>query len=376
MTHPARLMPFDELLAGLQARVECGLINEQADGDLRLYCYTKQCVYESVWDEFTMMARGLILDVVKREVVATPFPKFFNVGERGANDNWPALPFETHEKVDGSLIIIWSHNGRWRCATKGSFKSEQALKAQALLDSALSRCFTRLDPGDTLLAEYVGPDNRIVVHYGKSELVALGGYWLSGKELRREQVGMVAAKFGWRAAASYHYDSVTDLIAKMPTLPADQEGFVLRFSNGLRLKVKGDEYRRIHALISRCTPLALWEAMRDETDLGAVRRDLPEEFWLDFDGIVAVLTDRLSEIRIQTSDVAKRFENSSEKQVGLSLSSVPQTVRPFLFPYRRDGHLNSPKARTALFRAVRPTGNVLAGYTPSYALGRAFEEAA
>jgi RNA ligase len=44
-------------------------------------------------------------------------------------------------------------------------------------------------------------------------------------------------------------------------LPRDREGFVVRFASGLRIKLKGEQYCRIHKLISRCTPLALWDAM-------------------------------------------------------------------------------------------------------------------
>lgn len=59
--------------------------------------------------------------------MATPFPKFFNAFERG--ESIPDLPFETFEKVDGSLITIFWHAGEWRTATKGTFGSAQALWA-------------------------------------------------------------------------------------------------------------------------------------------------------------------------------------------------------------------------------------------------------
>ena len=47
----------------------------------------------------------------------------------------PDLPFETMEKLDGSLIIIFHHNGRWRTATKGSFTSSQAQWAENFLEN-------------------------------------------------------------------------------------------------------------------------------------------------------------------------------------------------------------------------------------------------
>ena len=81
----------------------------------------------------TLAARGLILDHAARRIVATPFPKFFNAGER--DGTIPDLPFETTEKLDGSLIIIFHHRGRWRTATTGAFDSDQAVWAQARLDA-------------------------------------------------------------------------------------------------------------------------------------------------------------------------------------------------------------------------------------------------
>ena len=55
-------------------------------------------------------------------MVAIPFTKSFNVGERA--DSIPDLPLETFEELDGNLIFIFHHKGEWRFATKGSLGSE------------------------------------------------------------------------------------------------------------------------------------------------------------------------------------------------------------------------------------------------------------
>lgn len=123
--HPARRMEFDELWEGLQAAKAERLVSENVGQDgLRLYCYSDSCVYDKGWNDITMLARGIILDPQEKRVVATPFPKFFNVGER--LDAIPDLAFETFEKLDGSLIILFHHKGEWRTATKGSLGSDQA----------------------------------------------------------------------------------------------------------------------------------------------------------------------------------------------------------------------------------------------------------
>ena len=81
-------------------------------------------VYEDGWDEHTTVARGLILDTEAGRIVASPFPKFFNAGER--RGGIPDLPFETFEKLDGSPIILYFYDGGWRTATNGNFDSGQA----------------------------------------------------------------------------------------------------------------------------------------------------------------------------------------------------------------------------------------------------------
>jgi RNA ligase len=81
--HPARILPFDRLVRGLEDAVRKRAVYAADDGDLRLYHYTDGCVYDGLWDAFSLLARGLVVDRQRKEVVATPFPKFFNLGERG-----------------------------------------------------------------------------------------------------------------------------------------------------------------------------------------------------------------------------------------------------------------------------------------------------
>lgn len=369
--HPARLMAFADLYDGLRAAVAKKTVNEQAgDNGLRTYCYSRECVYERQWDDITVIARGIVLDVDNKRIVATPFPKFFNVGER--DQTIPSLEFEIFEKLDGSLIIIFFHGGEWRAATKGSFRSEQAAWAKAWIDRHDLSC---LDKGSTYLAEAIYPENRIVIHYDREGLFLLAAYDGVGSEFTYDALAGVAERLGWPLAKRHHFNSVADLIAHTGALPATEEGYVLRFENGLRLKVKGEEYRRIHALISRCTPLAMWEAMQAGDDLLSIRRDLPEEFWPDFDSITTALGNRIEQVIRKVSEEASKVASWSDKELGLRLQTYPEDVRPFLFPYRKNaGDLLRGRTKLALFRHIRPTGNRLSGYAPSYAMNRVSAE--
>ncbi|MGI4815550.1 MAG: hypothetical protein ACRYGG_19740, partial [Janthinobacterium lividum] len=189
-----------------------------------------------------------------------------------------------------------------------------------------------------------------------------------------DDLQVTADALGWRVAKRYRYTSFSDLVSDARALPASSEGFVLRFENGLRLKVKGEEYRRIHSLISGCTPLAMWEALSAGDDMEAIRRDLPEEYWEDFDAIVGILRGRQRALLDRIAASATESTRLSDKDLGLSLGSIPADVRSFLFPYRKSGNKIEGKTMLSLWRSLRPTGNVLDGYVPSYAMGRALEE--
>lgn len=371
MRHPARTMHFDTLWEGLQKNKENGLINEtKSENGLSLFAYTQECVYSKSWNEFTLMARGLILNPADKRIVATPFPKFFNLGER--EESIPDLPFETFEKLDGSLIILFCHDGKWRCATRGSFSSEQAKWSQEWIEQF---DLSSLDFSVTYLLEAIYPENRIVVSYNFSGLVLLAGYHEDGYQLSYLELQWFSEDLGWRIAQRHAYSSVSDLLATTKSLPATEEGFVIQFVNGHRLKIKGEEYCRIHRMVSRVTPLAIWEAMEANDNLDAFRQQLPEEFWDDFDSIRYLLSNQISSLMSRLVDQAMELVEKSDKEVGLMLDSFEPEVRRLIFPFRKVGAgLLGSRYRKMVYQIIRPTNNRLDGYSPSSSMNRVQHE--
>jgi RNA ligase len=369
--HPAATVDFDVLFTELEWNVSEGLVKVQTDGRFVQYTYTQKCVVDRAWNDYNVLARGIILDPPNKKIVALTFPKFFNYGER--DNSLPNLPFQTYEKVDGSLIILFHDGYSWRTATKGSFDSEQAWNAADYLQTF--DC-THLDPDVTYLCEWVGPTNRIVVQYENHDLVVLGAYnVVSGFEVPFELLSITAEAMGMRTAKVYSFNSISELIAKTKELPAMEEGFVVRFKNGYRLKFKGDEYKRVHALISRCTPLGIWNLLRAGDDLGEVRARLPEEFWPDFDGICQALLDQATSNLGRVFVAAHCYRNLSDKELGLRLNELDEVERKFIYHYRNQG-VKFPEGRTRerFIDLIRPTGNKLEGYNPSWSMNRVSEE--
>ncbi|MER7761770.1 RNA ligase [Streptomyces sp. NPDC097619] len=265
-------LTLDELLPPheLKAALDAGHVVRKSHPELplSLYTYTRGCQYEQVWNRATTRCRGLVADDRTGEIVARPLPKFFNVGEHRAGRPYaPALPdepFEVHEKVDGSLAVIFHHADRWHVATRGSFTSDQARWAQRRLDS---RDTGALRPGTTYLAEILHPGNRIVVDYGaRHDLVLLAALRTAGGELPLAEaaehwtgIGSVVKVHPAVSLAELDRLTTAGLLPDgTPVGGTEAEGFVLRFASGLRAKAKLTEYVRLHKLLTGVTPRDIW----------------------------------------------------------------------------------------------------------------------
>jgi RNA ligase len=115
---------------------------------LTIWNYTPKVQYEELWDEITLMCRGLVTDD-EGNIVARPFKKFFNLEE---GKHTPTSEFEVFEKMDGSCIILFYYNDEWIFATRGSFTSEQAIKAKEL---SSKYPLENLDKNNTYLFEII-----------------------------------------------------------------------------------------------------------------------------------------------------------------------------------------------------------------------------
>jgi RNA ligase len=360
-------MSFDELEFGLSAAQIDGRVMVRTDGDLSLYCYSRDTVYNASWDPITQVARGLILDRKARRIVATPFEKFFNLGE--SNQLAPSGDFEAEEKLDGSMITVFNYNDQWRTATKGSLDSDQARMAQKFIQA------DKLDRvGGTCIFELVGPSNKIVVKYPKDELRLIGHYNDMGFESITAREDVIAGLLGVLRPKLFKAKSLAQLVDHVDRLPADEEGFVIQWPNGLRLKVKGAEYLKLHRAINGLSPLSVWDIMQTG-NAEAYRRELPEEFWADFDSIHEILSAKLKEILDDTAMLGAQWQDRSDKEVGLAIASgeIDRKKGQFLFAFR-NGLIDTPRVITNMYREFRPTANRLDGYTASCSLNRAVEE--
>ena len=267
------------MLEILNKYYEDGLLYKQVHPqlDLTIWNYTEKVQYESLWDDITLMGRGLVTNQ-EGDIVARPFRKFFNIEE---DKHTPTEEFTVYEKMDGSLGILFFYNDVWVLATRGSFTSDQAVKGFEMLKNYE---YEKLHKDYTYLFEIIYEENRIVVKYSFEDLVLLGmietktGYEVDlygeGNDIRLKNlitnIGIKVVK---------RYDGIKDYSLLKGLIGDNEEGFVVRFSNGDRMKVKGVEYLRLHKIMTNVSTTTIWEMLSEGKDVMDLLKDVPDEFY-------------------------------------------------------------------------------------------------
>ena len=270
----------------LEDYIDRGLVMKQTHPNLPLsiYNYTRTCQYDSMWDDVTINCRGLILDT-EGNVIAKPFPKFFNyeelVGNKFKHSEIPNEYFDVYEKMDGSLGICFYYNGEWHMATRGSFVSEQAVKGKELLGKYN---FQKLHTDYTYLFEIIYKENRIVCNYDFEDVVLLGvintktGIEVNlNSDTEDVRIQNIIKNIGLNVVMRYNtfgegFDELKREISN------SKEGYVIRFRNGMRMKIKGDEYVRLHRILTNFSTTDIWELMRTNGNINEFLDRVPDEF--------------------------------------------------------------------------------------------------
>ena len=263
----------------IEKLVEDGYISSRKhpSADLYILNYTPKTQYDKYWTEETLQCRGLIVDK-DGKIVARPFKKFFNVEEM---ESVPNEPFEVYEKVDGSLGITYFIDGKPYIATRGSFESPQAIKANEILYGMPAWKRDKLRSEITYLFEIVYPQNRIVVDYkGLNYLIFLAAIVTeTGEELSFDNV---LKDLNWIHGALKYNSFIQFHQIKNAVSRNDEdnfEGFVVRFKSGVRCKMKYDEYKRRHKILTQTSNISIWESLRDGKSLDEILDRIPDEFY-------------------------------------------------------------------------------------------------
>lgn len=280
------MKPID--FSNLEKMIEQKYISVQKHPTLDLYIlnYTHRAQFDRVWNNETLQCRGLIM-TGDNEIVSRPFPKFFNWSELPVSKSRHLqkkmlaneIDFTITEKLDGSLgISYFDSDGRMHIATRGSFVSDQAKKANEIWQTRYSSGPTYPYHKRTFLFEIIYPQNRIVVDYaGMEDLVLLAIIDTeTGIESDYETLRGVAEDHKMPVVAQY--DGLADF-SQLEQKP-NSEGYVVYFpKQKFRAKIKFAEYVRLHRILTGINAKRIWEILSAGQSLDEILDRVPDEFF-------------------------------------------------------------------------------------------------
>lgn len=310
------------------------------DKKYAVYTYTDQCVFDRMWDEITKNSRGHIFDTETGDCVAWTFPKFFNVGEN-PESAFDVLPWDTHydiyEKMDGWLGTLYRKDGKYWVASRGSFHSAGAEWASNFIQS---KDLSFLTEDVTLVFEIINKAQKIILDYKEDTLVVLAAFNRhTGEEFPRPIVEEWAKKAGLPIVKKYENMTIHDCL-KLQKEAKEGEGFVIRFKDGLRVKVKFDWYCQLAKMMADLSPISTWEAMKN----GFVNMEflvkLPEEIRPLAEKYKAALEEQYAKVhaRLMTGASGYVIKHSNSGEVDrramaleMEANKVEKSVRSMAF---------------------------------------------
>lgn len=227
-------------------------VKTKVDKNGKKYSIFMYNTIKSDWNnEITKLARGCIIDE-DGNYICRPYDKFFNSHETMADeiDYTSAIK---EEKLDGSIVKLYYHDGEWKFATNGMILAEEAMVNETMTFMDLVKMTEEyviimsshhiLDENKdkTFIFELTSPYNKIVVPYNKTKLTLL--------DIRDNTTGEIINKY-----KLHSNNPIALLLMNLPypkqySLTEDNlqiEGFVVKDTNGKMIKIKNAWYVSAH----------------------------------------------------------------------------------------------------------------------------------
>lgn len=248
-------------------------IREKAFGNISSFNFTRKAFEDGIWDNQTVVARGLYINTATNEIVARGFNKFFNIGER-KETQLDALaimkfPVTAYVKENGYLGLV-SYNAETddllitsKSELNGDFAKwlRDALYAQysaETIDKIREICKTK---NVTFVFENVDMKNDPhIIDYDRSDLylIAIIRNTIEFKQYSYNKLVKIATELGIKyKTKAYTINTYKEFVEWYKKVMADNykfndkriEGFVIEDSNGYMVKVK-------------CAYYSFWKSMR------------------------------------------------------------------------------------------------------------------
>ena len=215
----------------------------RADGMICLKYDYRHYDPDSEHADWYMEMRGIIFHADTMGIISRPVRKIWNLGEHGTKFD-PQRSHRIELKIDGSMIRTVDMHDHHRLATKSGITDISALA---------ERCMERNYPDErrwmddylaghrhTLVFEYVGPHNTVVIGYPEEQLILL--------TVRDNVTGEYIYDLDG-LDIPFPYLIGHDMTPDNVRQNGEHEGIVICHEDGHRIKVKSDWYVDLHHAI-------------------------------------------------------------------------------------------------------------------------------
>lgn len=245
-------------------------------------------------EQLVQQCRGIILDEDENwRCVSRPFDKFFNMGDpNAATFDWKFA--RIHEKLDGSLMVLYNYRGIWHVASSGTPDASGEVNGFGFTFKELfwrvwneRKYQLPLLAHITFMFELMTPYNEVIVRHPENRLVLIGA--------RQRDTGLYEPLhrfdgWGWEVNKMLSWQSLADLM-KFNFDPMKMEGYVVSDAEGNMVKLKHPGYVIAHQLKGSFSPRMVIEAVRSG-DFAEIVATFPE--WRDDFMVVKNTYDKLA----------------------------------------------------------------------------------
>lgn len=282
-------------------------IRKHPTEELYIYKYKANVTFEKLWNPTISICRGLILDD-KYNVISKPFDKFYNKGELDENIIPYHLDYDVFDKLDGSLGISYLINNTPYLATAGSFDSVEALKGTEILHNKYKHLFDKFSSEYTFLFEIIYPKNKVVIEYNDIEDIFLLAVINNDTWLEVIDDNFINS-IGFKVSEKYPKTE----ISKLQELNLkNKEGFVVRFSNGFRMKIKFEDYVSLHKIVTNISNKDVFDYISNNKDMNEILERIPDECYDWVQNVIKTTKANYEEIENYCKSVYKEFDNDKD----------------------------------------------------------------
>jgi len=301
--------------------------------DYKVLIYTHQD-RDTFNNEYDLECRGLVFNK-NNFLIRRPFHKFFNIDEKEFTQynlmHSKCIDDPAHvvlDKLDGSMVTpVWLE-GEWKWMTKAGITDvSKKVEAWVKYRPEYLNLAAYLGTSTTCIFEWEDKDEPIVLHHEKNDLKLLA--------IRDINSGMYVGYNYMRRLAEEREVPVVPNTRDMYDLARikdreEEEGVVIRYSDGQMVKLKTDWYVKLHRFVNITSSLRniIHVFITEDIDdvlpkLHPEKRKIMQDLIEDFKYRMAILANAMSDIVTN----AKSIFNSKKE---FSLNSKLDKLTTFL----------------------------------------------